>query len=341
MRPRYASGAMTMNRDRGGLKWDRAARYLKVAMILHAHPEGISAQQIADQIGVSKRTAYRDLQAMDNDAELPIWQDKGRWGLEAGAFLPPLNLTTHEAMALFLAARVLAKASDELDSELIAAFLKLGGVLPGVLGEHVQSTIDAFAATRSVDERFTRVLRTLTEAWAGRRVVEIIYGAGVYDPAKEIRRARVRPYLVEPSALTHALYLIGWDEARQARRTFKVERILEATLTPETFEPDADWDPVSAMRDGWDVIADQPIEIIAVRFSPTVARRVAETTWHPSQRLEWHDDGSLTWHGRVAGTHEIRIWILGWGADATIVAPRALRDSVAAELARAAAAYEA
>ncbi len=328
-------------RDRGGLKWDRAARYLKVAMILHAHPEGVSAQQIADQIGVSKRTAYRDLQAMDTEAELPIWQDRGRWGLEAGAFLPPLNLTTHEAMALFLAARVLAKASDELDSELIAAFLKLGGILPGVLGEHVQATIDAFAATRAVDERFTHVLRTLTEAWAGRRVVEIVYGAGVYDPTKVGRRARIRPYLIEPSALTHALYLIGWDEERAARRTFKVERILEAALTPATFEPDPDWDPVSAMRDGWDIIADQPIEAIEVRFSATVARRVAETSWHPSQRLEWHDDGSLTWHGRVAGTHEIRIWILGWGADAVVLAPSPLRDSVAAELARAVAAYEA
>ena len=112
-------------------------------------------------------------------------------------------------------------------------------------------------------------------------MVEIVYGAGVYDPAKESRAARVRPYLIEPSALTHALYLIGWDEARQARRTFKVERILEAALTPETFEPDPDWDPVSAMRDGWDVIADQPVEVIAVRFSPAVARRVAETTVAP------------------------------------------------------------
>jgi predicted DNA-binding transcriptional regulator YafY len=244
-------------------------------------------------------------------------------------------------MALFLAARVLAKASDELDSELIAAFLKLGGVLPDVLGEHVQATIDAFAATRVPDERFTRVLRTLTEAWAGRRVVEIVYGPGVYDAAKEGRRTRIRPYLIEPSALTHALYLIGWDEARKARRTFKLERIVEATLTPETFQPDAAWDPVSAMRDGWDIIADQPVETITLRFSPAVARRVAETTWHPSQKLEWHDDGSLTWQGRVAGTHEIRIWILGWGADAEVLAPRSLRDSVAEELARAASAYEA
>lgn len=325
--------------DRGGVKWDRAARYLKIAMVLHAHPEGISARDIAAQIGVSKRTVYRDLDAMSLDAALPIWQDGGRWGLEAGAFLPPLNLTLHEAMTLFLAARVLAKASDEQDTELIGAFLKLAEILPPVLAEHVRATIDAFVATVAADERFTRVLRVLTEAWAQRRVVAIAYDAGVYDPAKGPRRTRVRPYLIEPSALTHALYLIGWDEEREARRTFKVERILEASLTPEAFEPDPDWDPVTALRDGWDVIADQPVVPIAVRFGPAVARRVAETRWHPSQRLEWRDDGSLVWRGRVAGTHEVRVWILGWGADAEVLEPRSLRDEVAGELRRAAEAY--
>jgi predicted DNA-binding transcriptional regulator YafY len=70
-----------------------------------------------------------------------------------------------------------------------------------------------------------------------------------------------------------------------------------------------------------------------------VARRVAETRWHPSQRLEWGDDGSLVWRGRVAGTHEVRVWILGWGADAEVLEPRSLRDEVAAELRRAAEAY--
>lgn len=325
--------------DRGGVKWDRAARYLKVAMILHAHPAGIAAQAIAELIGVSKRTVYRDLEAMSSDAELPIWQDGGRWGLEAGAFLPPLSLTLHEAMKFFLAARVLAKASDERDTELIGAFLKLAEILPPVLGEHVRATIDAFVATVTADERFTRVLRVLTEAWAQRRVVAIGYDAGVYDPGKGPRRTRVRPYLIEPSALTHALYLIGWDEEREARRTFKVERILEASLTPDIFEPDPGWDPVSALRDGWDIIADQPVVPIAVRFGPAVARRVAETRWHPSQRLAWSEDGSVVWRGLVAGTHEVRVWILGWGADAEVLEPATLRDEVAAELRRAADAY--
>jgi proteasome accessory factor B len=325
--------------DRGRAKWDRAARYLKIAMILHAHPEGISARDIAGRVGVAVRTVYRDLEAMGSDAELPIWQDGGRWGLEAGAFLPPLSLTIHEAMALFLAARVLAKTSDEQDSELIAAFLKLAEILPPVLAAHVRATIAVFVATAATNERFTRVLRVLTEAWAGRRVVSIANAAGVYDPAKGPRRTRVRPYLVEPSALTHALYLIGWDEGRGARRTFKVERIIEAALTPDTFDPDPGWDPVAALRDGWDVIADQPLASIAVHFSASVATRVAETRWHPSQKLEWRDDGSLVWRGRIAGTHEVRVWILGWGADAEVLEPRSLRDEVADELRRAAAGY--
>jgi predicted DNA-binding transcriptional regulator YafY len=170
-------------------------------------------------------------------------------------------------------------------------------------------------------------------------VVSIAYEAGVYDTAKEARRARVRPYLIEPSALTHALYLIGWDEERGARRTFKLERIVEASLTPDTFEPDPGWEPVKALRDGWDVIADQPLVSIVVHFGEAVARRVAETRWHPSQKLEWRPDGSLIWRGRIAGTHEVKVWILGWGADAEVLEPRSLRDEIATEMRRLADAY--
>jgi proteasome accessory factor B len=327
-----------VDRDRAGLKWDRSARYLLVARILHAHPEGIAAERIAEQIGVSKRTVYRDLQAMESDAQLPIWQEGGRWGLEGEAFLPPLALTLHEAMAMFLAARVMVKASDEQDTELIGSFVKLASVLPPVLAQHIQASADVFARIPR-NERFTRVFRTLTEAWAGRRVVEIDYDAGVYDPERGERRARVRPYLIEPSALTHALYLMGWDEGRKGRRTFKVERIREAALTPETFEPEPGFDLVGELSRAWDVIADQPLEEVVVRFAPAVARRVAETRWHPSQELEEQADGSLIWRGRVAGSREIRIWILGWGADAEVLEPPALRQEIADEVARAAAVY--
>jgi predicted DNA-binding transcriptional regulator YafY len=330
---------MNVARDRGGAKWDRAARYLKLALILRDHPEGIAAQALADQVGVSKRTAYRDLEAMSNDAELPIWQDSGKWGLESGAFLQPLALTLHEATTLFLAARMLAKASDEHDTELIGAFVKLAQILPPVLAEHIAATVDVFATTPAND-RFTRVFRVLAEAWAQRRVVEIEYDAGVYDPARGSRRTRVRPWALEPSALTHALYLIGWDETRGARRTFKVERIINASATPETFEPDSGSATAAELARAWDIMADEePVEVV-IRFAVAVARRAAETRWHPSQELEVQADGSLLWRGRVAGLREIRIWILGWGAEAEVLSPPDLRESISAELRRAAARYE-
>ena len=323
--------------DREGSKWDRAARLLRVATVLHGHPAGISAQSIADQIGVSKRTVYRDLVAMEMDAELPIWQEKGKWGLESGVFLPPLALTLPEATTLFLAARGLAKATDEHDSELLSAYVKLAEILPPVLAEHLHATVDAYATTPR-NERFTRVLRVLTKAWAERRVVEITYGPGVYELDKPPRVTRVRPYAIEPSAFTRALYLIGLDESRKARRTFKVERILEASLTPETFEGSSTTIARELLA-AWDVISDETMVRVVVRFSPEVAARVAETRWHPGQTTERHADGSLVWDAAVSGLREVRIWILGWGADAEVLEPAELRESISAELVRASARY--
>jgi len=314
--------------ERGGSKWDRAARYLRIAQVLHAHGDaGISAAALARQIGVSKRTIYRDLDAMDMDGGLPVWNEAGRFGLAADTFLPPLALTLPEAMAIFLAARLLTKATDELDPELIGALVKLAEVLPPVLAEQLHETATAFSDTPR-DETFTRVLRGLTEALADRRVVEIEYAAGIYDPAKGMRRLRLHPFAIEPSAQTRALYVIGHDEERRARRTFKVERIRSVSLTPDRYEPQSA-SVAAAMRSAWDVISDEAAVAISIRFDAAVAPRVAETQWHPSQVLEMADDGTLLWRARVSGVLEIRSWILGWGRAAEVLEPAELRDWVA------------
>jgi predicted DNA-binding transcriptional regulator YafY len=324
--------------DRGGAKWDRAARYLRIAMLLRDHPDGMSAVELANRIGVSKRTIYRDIESMDSDAGLPIWADEGKFGLDREAFLQPLALTLHEATTLFLAARLFAKVSDEHDTELIGAFVKLAQILPPVLAAHIEATVDVFSRTPP-NPLFTRVFRVLAEGWAQRRVVEIEYDAGVYDASKPARRTRVRPLAIEPSALTHALYLLAWDEGRAARRTFKVERILSAALTPDSFEPVEGYSAAAELARAWDVIADEQLLNVVIRFPASVAKRAAETLWHPTQETEEQPDGSLTWRATVAGMREIRIWIMGWGADAEVLEPDALRTDIATELARAAALY--
>jgi predicted DNA-binding transcriptional regulator YafY len=333
---------MTSDDERGpyATKRDRLARMTRLVSILQAHPEGIRTADVAERVGMSVRTVYRDLRAIDEEIGVPVWADGGRWGIDQEkAFLPPLKLTQGEAMAVVLSARLMVRYADKYDPDLAAAFEKLEQGLPPALAEHVERTLDVLSKAPR-DLQFSTNVRLLTKAWAERRVVTIDYRPAPYDKGASPRQATVRPYLLEPSLQTHALYLIGFDEGRGAIRTFKIERIRTTALTPRTFEPPDPAATTSSLRAAWDIIADQePVDVV-VRFAPRVASRVLEATWHPTQTVATEPDGSLHWRATVAGTIEIRLWILAWGDDVEVLAPESLREDVAGTLRRAVTRYE-
>ena len=311
-----SSGAMTIDDEREpyATKRDRLARLTRLVSILQAHPEGIRTADIATRVGMSVRTVYRDLVALQEELRLPVWGEDGVWGIDSEkAFLPPLKLTQQEAMAVVLSARLMVRYADKYDPDLAAAFEKLERGLPSPLAEHVERTLDGLSKAPR-DERFSANVRLLTRAWAERRVVSIDYAPANYEAGAAPRRATVRPYLLEPSLQTHALYLIGFDEERGALRTFKIERIGAAALTPRTFEPPDPAATTSALRAAWDIIADQPPVEVVLRFAPGVAESCAAR--RPGTRPR-RSRPSRT--GRCAGGRrsrapiEIRLWILPVG----------------------------
>lgn len=325
--------------ERGPAKRDRTARLMRVATLLFGNPDGMRPKQIAERLGMSVRNVYRDLRALEGEVGLPMWSEGGRWGMLESAFLPPLKLTLSEAMAVFLGARLMVRYADKYDPDLASAFEKLAASLPNTLREHVARSLDVLQDA-PLDPDFIDHVRLLTRAWADRRVVEIEYEGAAYEgrPGERSRRT-VRPFLIEPSLQTHALYLIGWDEDRDGMRTFKIERIRDVRVTPRAFEPPEGATLERDLRRGWDIIADQPPTEIVVRFSPAVADRVGETTWHPLQKTERTADGGLVWRSTVSGVIEVRLWILSWGDDAEVLEPAELRTQVREIHERAAAQY--
>src|SRR3954451_9480664 len=199
--------------DRGTAKRDRTARLMRVAGLLAAHPDGMRPKDIAERLGMSVRNVYRDLRALEGEVGLPTWAEEGKWGVLESAFLPALKLTLSEAMAVFLAARLMVRYADKYDPDLASAFEKLAANLPETLREHVATSLDVLQDA-PLDAGFIERVRQLTRAWADRRVVEIEYEGAAFEgrPGERSRRS-VRPFLIEPSLQTHALYLIGWDEA--------------------------------------------------------------------------------------------------------------------------------
>jgi predicted DNA-binding transcriptional regulator YafY len=320
-------------------KSDRTARLLRTLKYVEAVGEaGIRPNDLAKKLGVSRRTAYRDLKALEREVDVPIWNEHGRWGVLQSGLLPALRFSRDEAIAIVLAARLLAKFATGYDPELGAALMKLGGMLEEPLRSAVERTVSQISELRNQPEAQSR-LRVLANAWVNGRVLEFEYAAAWSSPGTT-RTARVHPYLIEPSAATLATYLIGFDETRSAMRTFRVDRISNPRMTTATFTRPQEVELERTLAAAWDIVADQPLEEIVVRFTPEAAARASETRWHPSQASEREADGSLLWRARISGLLEVRAWILGWGDGAEVLKPQALRDDVARILAAATARYE-
>ena len=326
--------------DRVGRKRDRLARLLSVASILYSRGSGetgVAVSEIAQLTGMTTRTVYRDINALDEELGVPVFQaGRGRYGIDKKFFLPPLRLSVPEAIVLFLAARLIARWSDQYDATVVSAFTKLADLLPQPIAQHVAATMRVVGG-HDPNEPFSRSFSAVARGWAEGRVVGITYDPG----SGEEKRTRVRPYFLEPDAALRSVYLIGFDEPADAMRTYKVERIRSATLTTDRYEIPDGFDPDAWLANSWGIWSSDstPTARVRLRFDASVAHRVREAVWHRSQTLTELPGGGVELEVVVAGTVEIRPWILSWGEAVEVIGPAELRDAVAAAVRAASARY--
>ena len=326
--------------DRLGRKRDRLARLLSVVSILYSRGSvegGVAVTEIAKLTGMTTRTVYRDINALDEELGVPVFQaGRGRYGIDRKFFLPPLRLSVPEAIVLFLASRLIARWSDQYDAAVVSAFTKLADALPQPIARHVAATMLA-VGEHDANEPFSRSFSAVARGWAEGRVVELDYDPGTAPP----KRTRVHPYFLEPDAALRSVYLIGHDEPAGAMRTYKVERIRSATLTTDRYEIPDDFDPDAWLANSWGIWSSEgtPTVRIRLRFDASIAHRVREAVWHRSQELTELPGGGVELAVAVAGIVEIQPWILSWGGDAEVLEPADLRDAIAASVRRAAERY--
>ena len=231
-------------------------------------------------------------------------------------------------MAVVLSARLMVRYADKYDPDLAAAFEKLEEVLPAPLAEHVERTLDVLAS-RPTDVRFSNHVHLLTKAWAERRVVTIEYEPAALRAGCD-GRGRPSCGRISSSRRSRRMPCISSAGTRLGRRvrTFKIERIRDVALTSQSFEAPDRNEVEALLSPAWDIIADQELVDVRLRFAPAVASRVTEATWHPTQRARLEPDGSLLWEATISGTIEVRLWILSWGDDVAVLAPDSLRSDV-------------
>ncbi len=287
-----------------------------------------SADGLAEHLGVSRRTLFRDLKVLEASGVPYRYEAGAGYAIEPEFFLPPVNLRTSEAEGLVALCRLtLGQGPSPVFDGAAEALRKIMATLP----ESVRQGCDRTLRDISVDAAPVHtgpsadVFSALRRAVQDHRVIELSVAGAEPRPIhpRHLRLADGRWHLFFQEAASGEVDVVTLgSEAR-------------ITLTDRYFEPVTPFDVNHHLGHAWRVRPEGRVEKIEIRFEASAARSVIGACWHFTQDLEPLEDGTCQARFEVDGLEEIAGWIAGFGDGARVIRPAALRKRV--EVLRAAA----
>jgi predicted DNA-binding transcriptional regulator YafY len=188
----------------------------------------VTAAELASRFGVTLRTIYRDLEALQ-DAGMPIRADRGRGGgyaLDKNYQLPPVNFTAREAALLVALTRMaveqrlmpfqgaISRAADKVRAALSTSAQR---ELLGLIGELQVVGVPALPVPPAVRD-------AIETAWFEGRALRIVYAKSAWQLSP--RHVRIRN-LVFDRQLT-LLNCVDLESGQD--RQFRLDRIQQASV---------------------------------------------------------------------------------------------------------------
>lgn len=293
------------------------------------HNRPINCTRLCEQLEVNRKTIIRDIAFMRERLDLPVEFDRSAQTyryLKPVEVFPTVQVTEGELLALLVARRALEQyQGTPFHHQLEIAFEKLTN---GLRDRITFSPADELATVSfknvGLGKADLTIFNLLSAAVLNHHEVEFDYRK---PGDKTATRRRVRPYHL--SHRENLWYLIGHDALRDKPITFALPRISAARKLNKTFVRPVDFDPSKFFSSALGVLVGDGNHTVKIRFTPAVADRIRERVWHETQELRDLPDGGVELTLRLGALAEVERWVLGWGAEAEVVAPAALRRTLA------------
>jgi predicted DNA-binding transcriptional regulator YafY len=312
---------------------DQLARQWKILQTLISSRRGKSVSDLADELESHWRTVYRDLEALQI-AGFPIYTEKidgkNLWTiLDSTKHNVPIPLSLTELMALYLSRRMMNVLKHTVFYESLETFFqKIKATLPAQAIQYIEMIEKSFGAGSKPYKRYDQlknVIEKISKGIFDRKVIEIEY----YTMSRKKKtRRKVAPYKIW--YFDGTFYLVGNCGLREDIRIFALDRIRKLKLTQEPFELPEDFNVDDFMQSSFGVFRGKP-EKVRIWFAADVAGYISERTWHETQKIVPQNDGSIIFEAEVAGTDEIKFWVMKWGSNALVLGPQALREEIQSE----------
>ena len=298
-----------------------------LAIVLELQGKGRQrAEDLAATFETSKRTIYRDIQAL-GQAGVPLISVPGLgYSLMKGYFLPPLSFTTDEATMLLLGSDFMAQNFDaQYRAAAQLAGRKIAGVLPEKLRDEVhylQSNIRFIVMGGPEQSAEPEMLQQLRRAIIERTIVRFRYHTRHAEDGRDAQSTRE----ADPYSLMHisnAWYLAAYCHMRQGMRHFRLDRMENLELLAKIFTRRTDFQMDNNQG------RERNITVRAL-FDKEVARWVHESRSYFTLTEEETPEGLMVTL-RVRQESEVLQWLLSWGRHVHILEPESLRKRLVEE----------
>ena len=243
-------------------------RALLALELVQASP-GITADRLADKLGVSERAARRYIGIL-REAGIPLESARGPYGgyrVGRGLRLPPLMFSATEALGLVMAVLDGHHDAGDPTDPVGSALGKLVRALPEPVAAQAEAVRRATAPApdHSAARPDPGTTAVLVQACSERRPLRLDYRS----EAGSEWLVEVDPWAV---VVRHGRwYLLCRSHTSDARRAYRVDRIRAVEQLDGTFSPPADLDPVAVLEQhlavGWEydveVVIHAPVEAVA------------------------------------------------------------------------------
>ena len=207
----------------------RAQRLLDLIQLLRRHRFPISGAALAQELGVSLRTLYRDIESLIAQGARIDGEAGVGYVLRPGFMLPPLMFSEEEIEALVLGSRWVHQRADRALADAAANVLaKIGAVLPKDLRETLDDSGMLIAPGEPIAAGDAQLPKIRQAIRTERKI-----GLSYRDKDGAASRRTIWPFAV--GFFEKARVVVAWCELRQDFRHFRTDRITTLTITDRRY----------------------------------------------------------------------------------------------------------
>ncbi|GHE44859.1 helix-turn-helix transcriptional regulator [Sphingobacterium griseoflavum] len=283
----------------------------------------VKAQDLAERFGVSLRTIYRDMRALEQ-AGIPIYGEAGTgYGLSEGYKLAPASFTKEEILSLAASEKLMQKF---VDHHMFLNFSTAIGKVRSYLRYSDKSNMMTLeenmwmsSTNFMFNEKVPEALSVLFEGISLRKIIQMEYRA-VHRETANTRR-------IEPVGVfheSHFWYFVAYCHLRETHRHFRIDRIQKIMLTDEPFS--RVHKPLNHYIEKQDA---HPSIRISISVDKTYARYLQWDRMHFGFTSEEVSDQTVIMTFQSSNSiQEFARWYIRFADCARILEPDSLKDCV-------------